>query len=477
VIARSTRLILTADVTILLSNIVSSLIGARALGPAGRGDLLIVVLWPPVVAMMASFGLPAAYRYWMAREPQRVSRLFSNAVLYTIAIGIVSVVLADQIVPSLVGERSPEVMTLLRIYQINIPAALFLELMRSLLEGTKRFGWAGAARMIFFGVQAVGFTTVRPLQGGWDFNMEVELAGHPKLQRTALTNAQARATSDDYFKTMGIRLLQGRFFTTTDAPAAQPVAIVNRAFVKRFFANENPLGQQMRFNDKGPRQWSTIVGVVDDSPQKTIGQPPLPEIHYNLNQLLPQDDLYPILGTFYMNVAIRSPLSSETISHELRRAVHDLQPEAALNNVQTMQDVVDGSLGNQVLAARLLGLFALAGLVIAIAGIYGLLAYSVSQRTRELGVRLALGAQRNAVLWLVLRHALILLGIGVTLGAVITAASGKLLTAFLPYKLSGYDGLVALSVAMLLTLCGLAASYLPARRAAHIDPVVALRTE
>ena len=327
------------------------------------------------------------------------------------------------------------------------------------------------------GVQAVGFTTVRPLQGGWDFNMEVELAGHPKLQRTALTNAQARATSDDYFKTMGIRLLQGRFFTTTDAPAAQPVAIVNRAFVKRFFANENPLGQQMRFNDKGPRQWSTIVGVVDDSPQKTISQPPLPEIHYNLNQLLPQDDLYPILGTFYMNVAIRSPLSSETISHELRRAVHDLQPEAALNNVQTMQDVVDGSLGNQVLAARLLGLFALAGLVIAIAGIYGLLAYSVSQRTRELGVRLALGAQRNAVLWLVLRHALILLGIGVTLGAVITAASGKLLIAFLPYKLSGYDGLVALSVAILLTLCGLAASYLPARRAAHIDPVVALRTE
>jgi ABC-type antimicrobial peptide transport system permease subunit len=178
-----------------------------------------------------------------------------------------------------------------------------------------------------------------------------------------------------------------------------------------------------------------------------------------------------------MNVAIRSSLASETIDRELHRAVHNLQPDAALNNVQTMQQVVDNSLGNQVLAARLLGLFAFAGLVIAVAGIYGLLAYSVSQRTRELGVRLALGAQRSAVLWLILRHALLLLAIGLTLGAVITATSSKLLTSLLPVRLSGYDVLISLSVALLLALCGLIASYLPARRAAQIDPVVALRTE
>jgi O-antigen/teichoic acid export membrane protein len=181
-IARSTRLILIADATILLSNIVSSLIGARALGPAGRGDLLIVVLWPPVVAMVAGFGLPTAYRYWMARDPQRVSRLFSNAVIYTIVIGIVSVALADLIVPHLVGERSPEVMTLLRIYQINIPAALFLDLMRGLLEGTKRFGWAGAARMVFFGVQAVGFAAL------W-------FAGHLTVATASMTMITAQTTA------------------------------------------------------------------------------------------------------------------------------------------------------------------------------------------------------------------------------------------------------------------------------------------
>ena len=327
------------------------------------------------------------------------------------------------------------------------------------------------------GIQSAGLTTVRPLEGNWEFNMSVELANHPKPQRSAQGYAQARATSSDYFTAMGIRLLQGRFFATTDSAAAPPAAIVNQAFVRRFLPNQNPIGQKVRYNDTGDRQWSTIVGVVDDSPQKTIGQPPLPEIDYNLDQLLSQDELYPILGSFMMNISIRSPLASDTIDRELRRTIHDLQPDAVLKGVQTMQEVVDNSLGNQVLAARLLSLFALTGLLIAVAGIYGLLAYSVSQRTRELGVRLALGAQREAILWLVLRHALILLGIGGALGVIVSLASGKLFTSFFAYKLSGFDALVAISVAVLLALCGLLASYLPARRAANIDPVVALRTE
>jgi len=327
------------------------------------------------------------------------------------------------------------------------------------------------------GVQSAGLTTVRPLQGNWDFNMTVELARHPKPEQTAQANAQARASTGEYFSAMGIRLLQGRLFTTTDTPSAPPTAIVNRAFVQRFLPNENPIGQQVRFNETGERQWSTIVGVVDDSPQKTLGEPPLPEIHYNLAQLLPQDDLYTVLEDFYMNVAVRSPLEPATVTQSLRRIVHDLQPDAALNHVESMQEVVDESLGNQVLATRLLGLFAFSGLVIAVAGLYGLLAYSVSQRTRELGLRLALGAQREAILWLVLRHALVLLGIGVSLGIALIASSGRFLSFWLGYKFSSYDVLASLAVTLLLTLCSLAASYLPARRAAYIEPVTALRTE
>ncbi|HTH53560.1 MAG TPA: ABC transporter permease, partial [Edaphobacter sp.] len=298
------------------------------------------------------------------------------------------------------------------------------------------------------GVQSAGLTTVRPLQASWDFNMTVELEHHPKPERSAHADAQARATTGDYFPTMGIRLLRGRLFATTDTPDSHPTVIVNHAFVQRFLPNEDPIGQQLRMNDEGDRQWATIVGVVDDSPQKSLGQAPLPEINYNLNQLLPQDDLYTILGNFYMNVAVRSSLDSATVVKSLRRVLHGIDPDAALESVESMQQVVDDSLGNQVLAARLLGLFAFSGLVIAVAGLYGLLAYSVSQRTRELGVRLALGAQREAIVWLVLRHALVLLGIGFGVGAVLMAGSGKLLTSWLGYRFSGYDVAAALSVAV-----------------------------
>lgn len=327
------------------------------------------------------------------------------------------------------------------------------------------------------GMQSVGLTTVRPLQGAWNFNMSVELEGHPKPERNAEANAQARATSAGYFTTMGIRLLAGRLFASTDTASGTPVAIVNHAFVKRFLAKENPIGQKVRLNDAGARQWSTIVGVVDDSPQKTLGQAPLPEIHYNLAQLLPEDDLYPILSTFYMNVVVRSAVGSETTARELRRTIHELAPEAALDKVQPMQAVVDGSLGNQVLAARLLSLFALAALAIAAAGVYGLLAYLVSQRTRELAVRFALGAQRGEVLWLVLRQALALLGAGVAIGALVTGLSAKVFVSVLPYRYSSVDGLAALGVTGILSACLLGASYLPARRASSVDPVLALRAE
>ena len=159
-IIRSARVILVTDCTILLCTVVTSLAGARALGPAGRGDLLIIALWPLVIAMLAELGLTNAHRYWMAKEPERCSRLFSNAVIYTAIVGTISFALAVVVVPHLVGQRSAQVMTLLRIYQINIPAALFLNLMRGLLEGTRRFGWAGMARLLTFVVQGTSFAVL-----------------------------------------------------------------------------------------------------------------------------------------------------------------------------------------------------------------------------------------------------------------------------------------------------------------------------
>jgi len=157
VIIRSAKSILVTDVAITMCSVVTSLAGARALGPAGRGDLLIVTLWPIVIALLAELGLPNAYRYWMAKEPDRCSRLFSNAVIYSFVVGAISILIGNLVVSHLIGERSAQVMLLVHIYMINIPAVIFLNLMRGLLEGTRRFGWSGAARSIFFTVQAVGF--------------------------------------------------------------------------------------------------------------------------------------------------------------------------------------------------------------------------------------------------------------------------------------------------------------------------------
>lgn len=157
-IVRNIKLGFVANALILFCGVVTSLLSAWALGPAGRGDLLVVTLWPPTCALLVTFGLDQAHRYWVARDPLRVSILFSNAILFAAVVGPVTLVLSELIVPHLVGERSPETMRLVRIYLVNIPAALIQFLMIGLLEGARRFGWAGAARLMSFVVQAVGYS-------------------------------------------------------------------------------------------------------------------------------------------------------------------------------------------------------------------------------------------------------------------------------------------------------------------------------
>lgn len=153
-IARNIKLVLSANVLILFCGVITSLLSAWALGPAGRGDLLVVMLWPPVCAMLVTFGLTQAHRYWVAKDPNSVSLLFSNSIIFTVVVGFGTLLLAELVIPHLVGHRSPETMHLVRIYLINIPAALLQFLMIGLLEGARRFGWAGASRLVTFAVQA-----------------------------------------------------------------------------------------------------------------------------------------------------------------------------------------------------------------------------------------------------------------------------------------------------------------------------------
>lgn len=327
------------------------------------------------------------------------------------------------------------------------------------------------------GVVAAGFTSVRPLQPNFNFNDSLHVKGHPEPLPAQAVHAQVRATNDGYYHALGIRLLAGRFFSDLDGPDAPIAILVNEALAKAQFPHQDPLGQQLEIGDTGkPRQWGTIVGVVSDVRQDSPGQSPAPEMDLNLEQLRPSDPFYPMLVTFHMDLAVRARMAPKLLDNTIRRDVHDLSPETAVEDLEPMQQIVDDSMGGQTMAARLLGIFGLAALLIAVAGIYGLLAYSVSQRIRELGIRLALGAQQGDVMWLVLRHAVLLLTIGIGIGLVVAWAASGVMRAFL-YGAAAWDAATIVIVVLTLGLCGLAASYLPARRAAAVDPVEALRSE
>ncbi len=331
------------------------------------------------------------------------------------------------------------------------------------------------------GISSVGLETVRPIQPNWSFTGSVWVHGRPKPDAASEQHAAFRAMNGGYFQTFGIRLLKGRIFNEQDMPDSPLVAVVNQSFAKMVFPNDDPIGKQINVNDNekdkdNPRAWATIVGVTEDVRQLSAGDASLPEFDLDLMQFKPQDDLYPIIATFIMNISVRTQLAPNVAEKAIRDAVHQLQPDISFDDLMPMKQIVEDSMGNQTLAARLLGIFGLAALLIAVAGIYGLLSYAVSQRTREFGVRLALGSPQASVLWLVLRHALLLLGIGVGAGIAIALAASSVMRAFI-YGFHGYDIVTVFAVAAILTLCGLAASYLPARRAAAVNPMEALRSE
>ncbi|MGH9588355.1 MAG: ABC transporter permease, partial [Acidobacteriaceae bacterium] len=269
------------------------------------------------------------------------------------------------------------------------------------------------------GIEAAGLTTVRPLQPNWVFQSSIKVKGQEYAKKSDEAEAQVRATTAGYYRTYQVRLLKGRFFNNDVDTTNTPISVVvNEAFVRKVFPNDDPIGKQIEVgNKKDPvREWGTIVGVADNVRQWSPSDSSTPEMDIDLMQLTPKDDYYPILSGFLMNVAVRTQLPAAEAEKAIQDSVHALRPEIGMDQLEPMQQVVNDSMGSQTLAARLLAMFGLAALLIAVAGLYGLLSYTVSQRTREFGVRLALGAPRGNVHWLVLRHALVLLGVGIAAG-------------------------------------------------------------
>src|SRR6185503_7590117 len=154
---RNIKLVFSTNALMLCSGVVTSLMGAWALGPAGRGDLIVVLMWPGIFVLLAQLGLPMAYRFWAAKQPESISALFSNALIIALVIGFGALGLAWIVIPHLIGHRSPEVVRLAQIYALMIPMTLLTDLMRGLLEGARRFRWVAALRLIFFGAQLVAY--------------------------------------------------------------------------------------------------------------------------------------------------------------------------------------------------------------------------------------------------------------------------------------------------------------------------------
>ena len=325
------------------------------------------------------------------------------------------------------------------------------------------------------GVDSAALTTALPLSPNFQSGGSFEIIGRPKDPANKLL-AAVRAVSPSYYATMRVRLLQGRLFTDNDGPSEPGFAVVNEALVKKYFGAENPLGQQIKLGDKGPHAIATIVGVVDDTHQTTMSDAAQPEINVSYLQLTPEDELTPYILASFTNLALRTHVDPSSVIPSMRAILRDFDPEMAVVDIRTLQDLVDTSLGSETLAVRLLWIFAGAALLISIAGIYGLLAYNVSQRTRDIGLRMALGATRSNVVGLVLHHAVILLGIGLAIGVIAAISAGSVLRSFL-YGVVPYDASTIIAVSLLLLACGLFASYIPARRASRIDPMTALRWE
>ncbi len=324
------------------------------------------------------------------------------------------------------------------------------------------------------GVEDAALTSVLPVQTNFDANASFSFVGRPKPEPGHGPQAALRIVSSNIYTLLRIPLLRGRLFTPFDSAGTQMVAVVNQSFVRAYFKHEDPLGKQIDTGD-GPLSKATIVGVVGDVHQKTLNVASSPELDVSLAQIGPKNDLYFLLS-YFMQIAVRTHGDPPAMIPTIRNVLHHINPDLALNKFTTLQQGVDNSFGSQALAGRLLTLFACLALLIAAAGLYALLAYSVSQRTHEIGVRVALGAQRSQIFGMVLHHASLLAGIGLVLGVAGAWFAADVLQSFL-YGVGAHDWLTMSAVAIVLIGVCLFASFVPARRAASVDPMVALRHE
>ncbi|HZZ41201.1 MAG TPA: ABC transporter permease [Acidobacteriaceae bacterium] len=313
------------------------------------------------------------------------------------------------------------------------------------------------------GVRSVSFVGVVPLSiGGQADNFAVDAAqGRPAQNHIAFVDN----VGSGYFQTMGIPLLRGRGFAPQlDGPTA---AIVNQTMAAHLFPGQDPIGRTIR-QDKTKY---TIVGIARDSKLRTLGEKPSDAVFLFLNASPEKANSF-----FGTTILVRTSMDPRALTSSVRDQINALDPNMAVFNAETMQQHVDKSLLLPRISALLLGIFGAIGLTLASIGLYGVMSYSVRRRTREIGIRMALGAKRPTVLRMILRQGLILTAIGLAIGLAIAIALGRF-TASVLYGTSGTDLLTFVTVSLVLLVTAAAAVLVPALRAAHVEPTTALRCE
>jgi putative ABC transport system permease protein len=322
------------------------------------------------------------------------------------------------------------------------------------------------------GVQSVGLASVLPLSA-MNARSDFSIVGRPVVSLTEVPGAQNRWVSAGYFSTMKIPILEGREFTQYDTARSQDVVVIDEALARRYWPNESPVGAHIKFeNEPTPRELE-VVGVVGNVKHFGLDEEPLATLYAPFYQM--PENLVPVWAS-RINLVTRTSSDPMTLSAAIRREVQDVDKNVPASNVRTMGQFLSASVAPRRFNLLLLTVFAAAALLLTTSGIYAVISYSVVQRTQEIGLRMALGAQRSDVLKVVVGQGLKLVLIGVVTGLAGAFAFSRLISSLL-FGVSSVDPITFAVMPVLLIGVALLASYNPARRATKIDPVIALRAE
>lgn len=321
------------------------------------------------------------------------------------------------------------------------------------------------------GVQSAGICRFLPLSGN-DASGNFQIEGQPPLASADQPRAKFRTASGGYFSALGIPLIRGRLFDNRDNQNTPKVVVINETAARRYWPHDDPVGKRI-LSGFDRDQWSTIIGVVGDIKHTALDVATQPETYYHYLQIPPGTMNF---AESTMSLALRTAADPDAMAASVRQELRNIDPSEPVFEVRAMQQVIDSSIAQPRFRTFLVSIFAALALALASLGLYGVIAYSVSQRTTELGIRMALGAEPGSILRLVVFHATTLAVIGLASGVAIILAVGHVISRFL-FGINPADPITLGVSCLVILLIAVIASWVPARRAAKVDPAIALRAE